>query len=245
MLSESDEAILRKRVTEIHGGKSVTDKEIYELLKKLVLEYSELFPNGGKVKSLEYIVDFIFLFIGDMHRDRQYHNEMLVYFCRETIEEQLLMKRWQNSEDVAFRLLTYLALTSTYADGSEEIITAFDNWVSVSHVVIENEQKNGVEWNDLGRHYFIRLNNMYNHDLLFTPAIQFWNKLLDRFGDFEVNEGVKTKLSDYLDFIEEIDAGKPSVIANHFQRLQHFTHRLDCEELNNRLSEGIFRYKNL
>lgn len=245
MLTDSDEVVLKKRIIDISEGVSVTDKEYYELLKKLVLEYSESFPTEGKVKSLEYIVDFIFLFIEEMHRDRHFHNEMLVYFCRETIQELLLLKRWQKSEGIAFRLLTHLALTSTYTDGKDRIITEFDNWVSVSHLVIEEESKNGVEWNDLGRYYFFRLSNMYIHDLLFMPAIEFWNKLLDRFGDFKLDEVVKTKLSEYLDFIEESNAGKPSVIAERFERLHHFTHRLDCEEYNNRLTEGILRYKNL
>jgi len=245
MLTESDEAVLGKRIVEIHGGKRITDKELYDLLKNLVVEYSELFPVEGKVKSLEFIVDFIFIFIGEMHRDIQYHNQMLVYFCEEAIEEQLLTKRWQNSEEVAFRLLTYLALTSTYADGSKEIITAFDNWVSVSLVVIENEQKNGTEWNDLGRHFFIRLNNMYNHDLLFAPAILFWNSLIDQYGGFEVNEEVKAKLLDFLEYIEQKEAGNPSAIAEGFARLYQFTQRLDCERVNERMSEGIFRYRNM
>ena len=245
MLTESDEDVLRKRIVDIHGGKRVTDKEIYDLLKGLVEEYSELFPVEGKAKSLEFVVDFIFIFIGEMHRDRQYHNQMLVYFCEEAIEEQLLTKRWQKSEEVAFRLLTHLALTSTYADGSRGIVAAFENWVSVSLVVIENEQKDGTEWNDLGRHFFIRLNNMYNHDLLFEPAVTFWNSLLDRFGGFEVNEQVRRGLFDYLDFIEQEGAGNPSGVAEGFGRLLQFTHRLDCEEVNERLSEGMFRYRNM
>jgi len=244
MLTEFDEDVLRKRIVEI-GSKPVTDKEIYELLNDLVAEYSELFPVEGKSKSLEFVVDFIFIFIGDMHRDRQYHNQMLVYFCEEAIEEQLLTKRWQKAEEVAFRLLTHLALTSTYADGSRGIIAAFKNWSSVSLVVIENEQGNGVEWNDLGRHFFIRLNNMYNHDLLFEPAIIFWNSLLDQFGGFEVDKQVREKFLDYLDSIEQNGAGNPSEIAEGFAKLHQFTHRLDCEEVNERLTERIFRYRNM
>ena len=245
MLSEDDEATLKQKIVEFSEGKSVTDEELYEQWRKLVVEYSELFPTEGKVKSLEFIVDFIFLFIGDMHKDRHYHNWMLVDFCRETIQEQLLTERWQNSEDVAFQLLTHLALTTTYSDGSSEVISAFEQWVYVSHIVIENEQNNGVEWDDLGRHYFIRLTNMYNHDVLFTPSLQFWNSLIDQYGTFEVTEGVKNRMSDYLTFVEEQNAEKPPVIAHCFQRLQHYSHRLDWEELNDRLAEGIFRHNNV
>ena len=86
---------------------------------------------------------------------------------------------------------------------------------------------------------------MYNHDVLYLPALHFWNNLIDKYGAPELTPGHIKKQIDYYELVEQSRSYNPRVIVDVFTRIKSFTEHLKCEEINARLDDGIFKHSNL
>jgi len=243
MMNDDDLQLLRERVSNIHEGREITDEEFFQSYKDLVEEYSQLYPNEGRLKSLESVVNFMFMFVNNSKFVSPFNVNALTHFCHQLIEEHSKEGSWEDAEDTAFKILTYKALNTTYGEGREGILASYNSWVNIIGAI--SEDNDIVDKKDLMLHLFMRLITMYDHDVLYFPALHFWNHLLDKYGAPELTPDHIKKQIDYYEFVEQSRSYNPRIIADLFTRIKSFTEHLKCEEINDRLDDGIFRHSNL
>jgi hypothetical protein len=244
MMNDDDLQLLRERVSNIHEGREITDEEFFQSYKRLVEEYSQLFPDEGRLKSLESVVEFMFMFVNNSEFVSPFNVNALTHFSHQLIEEYLLEEgSWEDAEDIAFKILTYKALNTTYGEGREGIITSYNSWATIIEII--SEDRYIVDKKDLMLHLFLRLITMYDHDVLYSPALHFWNHFLDKYGAPELTPGHIKKQIDYYEFVEQSRSYNPGIIVDVFTRIKSFTKHLKCEEINDRLDDGIYKHSNL
>jgi hypothetical protein len=244
MLSEDEILALRQRVTNMHEGE-FTDEEFYEGCQNIVEEYSNSFPEDGKIYSLIVITDFMFMFMESIGVGSPYNKSSLTDFGRQLMIEASVKGDWWRAEKVAYRLMKYFALNTTYGEGGEVIYSHFNSWANVMGELIEGDHIPAEDKNKFINFIFAKLWNMHDHDVLFYPGLRLWNGLSVELGPFDFSDSHLQKTMKYLDLVEESRADFPLKIADKFRRLKMFFCLVDSEPINSRLDEGIFKYSNM
>ena len=185
----------------------------------------------------------MFLFVNDNNFVSPFNVNALTQFCHQLISVYSDNKDWEEAEELAYKLLKYKALKTTYGEGREGIIAAYNSWVNIIGIISEDDKI--VPKEALIKHLFMRLITMYDHDVLYMPALHFWKLSVERFGVAELSPKLVKSQLDYFEFVEETRAYNPGIIVDIFTRLKSFTECLDCDEINDKLDEGIFRYSNM
>jgi len=245
VLTDEEVMNLRQRVTRIHDEGEYTDEEFYDACQIVVDEYSQNFPDDGKIYSLIAVTDFMFMFLENTQAGSPFNKNSLTHFARQLMIESSNHGDWWQAEKVAYRLLTYFALNTTYGEGGEVIFSHFNSWANIIGGIIEGDHIEKDDQNDFMNNVFSKLNNMHDHDVLFYPGLDLWNKLFAKFGAFILPDSTIENTIQYLEHIEETRAQEPLRIADKFRRLKMFFCLLECEAINSRLDDGIFRYSNL
>ena len=167
-------------------------KSFFQSYKDLVEEYSQLYPNEGPIKIIgiccEIYVDVLLITVNFVS---PFNVNALTHFCHQLIEEYSKEGSWEDAEDIAFKILTYKALNTTYGEGREGILASYNSWVNIIGAI--SEDNDIVDKKDLMLHLFMRLITMYNHDVLYLPALHFWNNLIDKYGAPELTPGPHKK----------------------------------------------------
>ena len=197
---------LKERIVKIQEGDEFTDERFFQKCSNLIDEYSEKFPKEGRQRSLEAVIKFMFIFVNDNKFVSPFNVNALTQFCHQLISVYSDNHEWEEAEELAYKLLKYKALKTTYGEGREGLIAAYNSWVNIIRIISEDDI---VPKEALIKHLFMRLITMYDHDVLYMPACHFWKISVERFGVAELSPELVKKQLDYFEFVEETRAYNP------------------------------------